>query len=112
MNKVIELHHEAMRSYDEVTIHRLKNGKGMLPSDVSLALRNAYRREREAALLLLNETEQEPTRSVLFRSAAWLALQCGEARDAELLATQGLQGSPPTELAQELREVRKQAGFA
>ena len=53
----------------------------------------------------------EPTRSVLLRSAATLALQCRETELAEKLAAQGLSGDAPPELAGELRDVLEQANF-
>ena len=53
----------------------------------------------------------EPTRSVLHRSAAWLALECGKTRLAEKLAAAGLAADPPEEIAEELRDVWEQAIF-
>ena len=51
----------------------------------------------------------EPTHSVLHRSAAWLALECGDTRMAEKLASAGLAAHPPEDLAEELRDVWEQA---
>ena len=48
---------------------------------------------------------REPSRSVLLRSAASLAFECHELREAERLASQALGGEPPSEIAQELREL-------
>jgi hypothetical protein len=45
----------------------------------------------------------------LLRSAATLALDCGEYRQAERLASIGLAGNPPAEIAVELREVLERA---
>lgn len=47
----------------------------------------------------------EPTRSVLHRSAASLALECGDREAARRLAERGLTGKPPEEIAEELRDV-------
>jgi hypothetical protein len=47
----------------------------------------------------------EPTRSVLHRSAAALAVECGEAREAERLIAVALAGNPPEEIAEELRDL-------
>jgi len=47
----------------------------------------------------------EPTRSVLHRSAAALAWQCGEYREAERLITTALSGAPPEVIADELRDL-------
>jgi hypothetical protein len=42
---------------------------------------------------------------VLFRSAATLALECGEFREAEHLIAMALIGEPPAEIAEERREL-------
>jgi hypothetical protein len=47
----------------------------------------------------------EPTRSVLHRSAAALALECSELREAERLIGRALAGNPPEEIANELRDL-------
>ena len=49
--------------------------------------------------------DKEPTRSITFRSAASLAMQCGKYLEAEKLITQGLDGNPPADIAQELRDL-------
>ena len=51
----------------------------------------------------------EPTYSVLHRSAATLALDCGDARLAEKLASKALAEDPPPAIAEELRDVWKRA---
>ena len=82
----------------------------------------ARRRDQEAVSLFKSALDNElaafkaarpvePTRSVLLRSAATLALQCRETELAEKLAAQGLSGDAPPELAAELRDVLEQANF-
>jgi hypothetical protein len=66
--------------------------------------RQAYIKESEAANLVA-QTDIEPTRSVLHRSAATLAVDCGEMRVAEKLIAMALAGNPPDEIAAELREL-------
>ncbi len=61
--------------------------------------------ERKAAYMLLNERDKEPSRSVLFRSAASLALDCGNWIEAGRIALDGLDGNPPEQIAEELREI-------
>ena len=53
----------------------------------------------------------EPTHSVLHRSAAWLALDCGNPRLAERFAAAGLAEEAPDDIAEELRDVWEQAVF-
>jgi len=69
----------------------------------------AYLLEQQVAMSLVNDFEQEPSRSVLFRSAAYLALKAELYRDAERMAAFGLCGNPPSEIADELRDVFTQS---
>lgn len=68
----------------------------------------AFVNERKAAELLKEEYELEPSRSVLYRSAATLAVRCENFSEAERLAQAGLSGNPPSGIAHELRDVLKQ----
>lgn len=68
--------------------------------------RQAFETEKEAAEMLVDSHDKEPTRSILFRSAALLALECEEYAEAERLITAGLQGSPPEAVALQLRELQ------
>ena len=70
--------------------------------------KKAYEKEKEAAWLLFSNFEAEPTRSVLFRSAAWLAFNCGKMREAEQLISAALAGNPPLEIIKELRNLYKE----
>lgn len=97
MNEVNELHQQAMKLAEQAFRARRQNDA---ITARSLA-RQAYELEQQAAML----AQTEPTRSVLHRSAATLALNCGEYREAERLAASALGGSPPPAIANELREV-------
>jgi hypothetical protein len=61
----------------------------------------AFKAERLAA----TQVKEEPSRSILFRSAGWLAFKSGDKREAERMACFGLAGNPPEEFARELREL-------
>lgn len=61
--------------------------------------------EKEAAYAARKEHLGEPTESVLFRSAASLAYCIKDYREAERLVCMGLAGEPPSELADELRNL-------
>lgn len=67
--------------------------------------RQAFENEQAAAALIANQLEAEPTRSVLHRSAANLAVNCGEFQAAERLIATALSGNPPTEIASELKDL-------
>lgn len=73
--------------------------------------KKAFELESQAALSLLNHFENEPTRSVLFRSAASLAVDCEEMEAAEKLICSALMGRPPLEIAEELRDLLEQVHF-
>ena len=47
----------------------------------------------------------EPGLSILYRSAASLAIQCGRYREAEQLIAKALSGNPTEEIARELRQL-------
>ena len=64
--------------------------------------------EKKAAVEIAGDFDFEPSRSVLHRSAASLALQCGEFREAERLIAGALAGFPPDEVADELRDLLEQ----
>ena len=68
----------------------------------------AFEKEQEAALLADFLQNPEPGLSILYRSAASLALQCGKLREAERLVAKALSGNPPSEIAIELRDLLRQ----
>ena len=68
--------------------------------------RLALKYERRAAdAVVAHFPHVEPTRSVLLRSAATLAVECGELDEAIRLLHLGFSGDPPREIAAELCEV-------
>ena len=69
---------------------------------------DAFEKEREAALLAAHLNNPEPGLSILFRSAASLAMQCGRYREGEQLIAKALSGNPTPEIAQELRDLLQQ----
>jgi hypothetical protein len=72
----------------------------------------AFVLERAAAEALASDHDAEPTRSILYRSAATLGLRCGELRDAERLVAIALVGNPPEEVADELRQLFDEITFS
>jgi hypothetical protein len=69
----------------------------------------AFEAEKQAALSLLTHFEKEPFRSVLFRSAATLALDCKKYSEAKKMVYMGLSGNPPQGMVEELLEVYERA---
>ena len=107
MNQVNDLHREAMRFVEEADSAR-RNGNVPVARE---RLRQAFDYERQAADLVAGDRSREPTRAVLHRSAASLALQCGALREAERLIAAALSGDPPDEIAEELRDLLEKVYF-
>lgn len=57
-------------------------------------------------------TDDEPLFSILHRSAATLALDCGRVREAERLAATALAKDPPDSIADDLRALLEKANFS
>lgn len=98
---VNSLHNDAMQAAEQAVVAR-QDGDLRRANEL---FQQALAFEREAAYLLLDERDKEPSRSVLFRSAASLALDCGKWIEAGRLALDGLDGKPPEQIAEELREI-------
>ena len=96
-----ELHNEAMLLAERAL--SMKKG-GNVNRDLPL-FAQAFDFECQAAMLYVNDYENEPRRSVFFRSAAWMAFHAEEFREAERMACFGLSGEPPAPVNWELRDV-------
>lgn len=95
------LHREAMELVDQAVVAR-QRGETSASSELA---RLAFAKERAAADLVASQLDLEPTRSVLHRSAAVLAIECFELREAERLIGRALAGNPPVDIANELRDL-------
>lgn len=100
-----DLHREAMSLADEAD-RRRQAGEEEKSRDL---MRQAFELERQAAEQCGGDLE--PTRSILHRSAAEMALECGLYREAERLAAAALSGNPPNGIADELRDVLERVYF-
>ena len=96
-------HKEAMENAQQALVAKEKGHK-LLASKLYL---RAFEIEKEVALFLENDIENEPTRSVIFRSAASFANICGLNYDAKELINKGLSGNPPKDIEDELRALLK-----
>ncbi|HAG81350.1 MAG TPA: hypothetical protein DCL61_09295 [Cyanobacteria bacterium UBA12227] len=101
MNQIQTLHQQAMDLAEAAAVARLR---GAIEQAAQLT-RQAFEQETQAANLIASVLDAEPTRSVLHRSAASLAIECGELRAAERLIATALSGSPPPEIAEELKDL-------
>jgi hypothetical protein len=101
MNELDRLHQEAMELVDRAMLCRRQ---GQLDTAIEL-IKAAFIQEQAASDLIAPNLELEPSRSVLHRSAANLAVECHEFRLAEKLITRALSGNPPADIAEELRDL-------
>ncbi len=106
MSEITILHREAMDLAEQAEVAKLRGDDGVVE-----LFRRAFELERNAAKVLESQFDAEPTRSVLYRSAAALALNCGQLRQAEQLTATALAGEPPSEIAEELRDLLERINF-
>jgi len=107
MNEIMNLHKQAM---DFAELAFLEHVRGNYPEAIRL-FKEAYDLEKIAAEATPDDITAEPSRSILFRSAASLALNAKIYREAERMIALGLAGQPPAEIAQELRDLYEQVNF-
>ncbi|MBF0464678.1 MAG: hypothetical protein HQK88_07895 [Nitrospirae bacterium] len=103
MNEINKCHRQAMDYAEEAYVLKLK-GEAWRAKEL---IEKAFSLEKKASELVRN-TVIEPTRSVLHRSAASLAIECNKFSEAESLILFALFGNPPEEIAQELRDLLEQ----
>ena len=101
MSQIQTLHQQAMDLAEAAAVARLR---GAIEQATQLT-RQAFEQETQAAHLIAGVLDAEPSRSVFHRSAASLAIECGELRAAERLIATALSGSPPPEIAEELKDL-------
>jgi len=107
MKNIELLHNQAMELSDLAFLAKKKGDLGKF-EDISL---QALSLEVDAANGLRDQFHAEPTRSILYRSAASIAIDCGQFRQAEILISTALMGEPPDEIAEELRDLLEQVNF-
>lgn len=105
MSKVNDLHARAMEHAEHALMARMR-GEAARASEHS---REALKYEL-AAIDELPEYD-EPTYSILHRSAGTLALDCDDLRTAERMAARALAKDPPPDVAQELRDLLERIHF-
>jgi len=73
--------------------------------------REAYEYESRAVELVADDKSSEPTRSILYLSAASLAYQCKEFQAAQRLIAKGLSGYPPSKIEEDLKDLYERLKF-
>jgi IrrE N-terminal-like domain len=100
-----ELHNKAMELFDASFLARRKGDE----FQTRRFLAQALKAEAAAADSVANDHSLEPTRSVLHRSAASMALQLHDAKTAMRYTQDGLAGHPPEEIKRELSAIYEDA---
>lgn len=103
MNEARRIHRKAMDAADLAYAAKIY---GTLEDFAKYSL-EAFELELEAAELFKDDFSAEPTRSVLYRSAASLAIDCKKFVQALELIETGLSGKPRADIAQELEELKQ-----
>jgi hypothetical protein len=107
MSTVRELHTEAMSLANQALIARhQKDWKR-----AEALARAALDYEKQAAELVPDVPDGEPTRSILYRSAASLAYQAKDFSTAQRLIAKGLSGYPTPDVEEELKKLYEQVNY-
>ncbi|MEO1146062.1 MAG: hypothetical protein AAFY26_10750 [Cyanobacteria bacterium J06638_22] len=101
MSRIQELHNKAMDLAEQADLAKLR-GDTAVQQDL---LRQAFELEYQAAQQVAQLEGAEPTRSILHRSAASLAIACSNLAVAEQLIIAALMGNPPADIATELKDL-------
>jgi hypothetical protein len=107
MSRIRDLHSQAM-DLAELAEEACRSGDVQKAEEL---YEQAFEYEEQAAERVVSSLDGEPTRSVLLRSAAALALNCNRLRDAERQIAVALAGNPPDVIAEELRDLLEQVYF-
>ena len=102
-----QLHEQAMDLSDQADVAK-KQGQH---EEASKLYNQAAQLEARAARYFENDFTAEPTRAILYRSAAALAIDAGDKATAKRLIHQALAGFPPQEIENELTELLDRIDF-
>ena len=94
-----QLHHDAM----EILNERIENRTN--PELMKKVEAKAFLLEKQAAELI--PLGVEPTRSILFRSAGWMAANSEQYDEAQKMVDEGLKSAIHSEIIQELNELQE-----
>lgn len=108
MKKIRSIHEKAMDLAESAQLARARGEDVVARNYLQESLAN----ESAAAWLAVKANAPEPTRTILLKSAAHLAIDCQDMRLAERLISAALAGDPPSEFVDELRSMFEQVNFS
>jgi hypothetical protein len=97
------IHEKAMALSQEATMARIWNDE----TKAQILYKESFDLEREAAYIYSERFDKEPIRSILYRSAASLAVECLMYQEADLLIQQGLSSTTPLDVINDFRELKE-----
>ena len=101
MTQIDQLHNQAMDLAENAFLAQQKGDKIAF---VQLS-REAFLLEKAAAMLLQNQFDAEPSRSILFKSAAFLAYDAQEYQECRDMITYTLLGKPDEIIKTEMNQL-------
>ena len=101
MTQIDQLHNQAMDLAENAFLAQQKGDKIAF---VQLS-REAFLLEKAAAILLQNQFDAEPSRSILFKSAAFLAFDAQEYQECRDMITYTLLGKPDEIIKTEMNQL-------
>ena len=97
------IHEKAMGLAQEATMARIWNDE----TKAQTLYKESFGLEREAAFIYSERFDKEPIRSILYRSAASLAVECLMYQEADALIQQGLSSTTPSDVINDFQELRE-----
>jgi hypothetical protein len=99
MSNINELHEQAMNIAEKAFLAQQSGDK----TAFTHLSKEAFLLERKAAMMLKDKTEAEPSRSILFKSAAFLAFDAQEYQACRDMITYTLLGKPDPIVKSEMK---------
>jgi hypothetical protein len=102
LEKAKIIHDKAMKLAQEAIMARIQHDE----NKARMLYKQSFDLEREAAYFYAERFDKEPIRSILYRSAASLAIECHLYQEADLLIQQGQSNDTPTDVINDFQELR------
>ena len=96
------IHDKAMTLAQEAIMARIWKDE----TKAQLLYKQSFDLEREAANIYAERHDKEPIRSILYRSAASLAIECRLFQEADLLIQQGQSSNTPIDVMDDFQELK------
>jgi hypothetical protein len=96
------IHEKAMALSQEATMARIWNDE----TKAQTLYKESFGLEREAAYIYAERFDKEPIRSILYRSAASLAIECLMYQEADLLIQQGQSNDTPPDVMDDFQDLK------